>query len=698
MSEQPGGRRRFSIDLARASALQSGAHGADPHLYILDFARAATLCGASSLVLTPHPRSLTLRFDGAALDLAALATSAPLSEASTPPQQALALLRLGLSRAQQAHSMRHLTIESGAGAARSRLMLSPGQPPVHVAAPSSPRDTRIILQQRAIPSPRAAWRAYQGQSPEAQHLRERCAWHSAQVIIHEEVITARIPTDAHAHTRWERDDSHARAWLWLDDGPSQWIITQLGVCIGHITAPLPYGRVCVVMECPTLRVDLSGAALVEDEVWWRCHDEVLLPATHELLWESLSDVRDDPRMPHAAWAQSLAIEVMREAGAARTRGRPLSAPTLALCALFEALPLWRVADATPGQRYDEAPRVSLRQAGVGLTHERAARVSHLRFPQARLDDGAHALLDEPPGALDWLATYLGKPHDDVTDALATRERARVNAARWEARPPLDGDAMRTMRACLTARLDATLLEVGTDARVAMHAGPGALMIARDRRLLRLDPLPDWPLGRQLLSCDGPLEVNARFDDVERASAQWGEVAQALMTLALRSWVQVAAQGALELDHAHDVLVALLTGALARDMARALGATPPHLASAHPLWGLHAQARCGALTLDDACVALGPLAQAPVIRLSDDERVSLGSLRGEARSGEPRYHASPLLNLLGVSPGLTPAARPPDTAPTTISMGDAFAQARAATQAPALYHLITRVMRSLDTSE
>ena len=290
MSDQRGGSGQFTIDLERARALLASAHGADPHLYILDLARAATLCGAKHLVLTPRDCSLTLRFDGVALDAREPTAEAPQA------QRALAQLSLGLARAQQAHPRRHSTIERVAG------------------------DTRVTLQWRAIPSPRAAWRAYRGQSPEAQRLRECCAWHSAQVLIHEEVINAPIPTDAHTHTRWERGDAHARAWLWLDEAPSQWIITQLGVRIGHITRALPYGRVCVVMECPSLRVDLSGAALVEDEVWWRCHDEVLLPATHQLLWDSLSAARDDPSITRAPWARALAIEVMRDAGAARTRG------------------------------------------------------------------------------------------------------------------------------------------------------------------------------------------------------------------------------------------------------------------------------------------------------------------------------------------------------------------------------------------
>ena len=164
-----------------------------------------------------------------------------------------------------------------------------------------------------------------GQRPELEVLRQRCRFASASILCNGEplqcpqefpqaVCTARIGSPPSLPLAWPTSmldkDSEVSAWVGLcPDSPSQLTIVMHGVSFVVAEESLPTGIQAVVYSSQ-LRKDLSHAAIVQDEAYAKCIEQVG-SLSSELLDALSTQWRRVPREQRARTSYVLEVEARR---------------------------------------------------------------------------------------------------------------------------------------------------------------------------------------------------------------------------------------------------------------------------------------------------------------------------------------------------------------------------------------------------
>ncbi len=430
------------VDEARAREKLWKFRLANPHYYVLQFVRAASLLGASRIEFEIDTDEMSCRFD-APLPGECLEDfwSRAYGERQDAIDQAVYQLALGLGSA-RALNPQTMVLETAAGDG-VRLVIGEDDDDLRTPTDEEGAWTRIYVREKFRLGHLPEFFASQfGEVEEVRALRKRCEFASLHVVANGEVVSVPLFDGDEGVVRRSSESTRVAVGLTVDlptrtcarlpdPGRFRAVVVSDSVSVGRLRG-LPHGFSGVGrLESRRLRTDLSSLAVVEDEQYQRLVRRDLYGAYHDAVRRVLKrrpDYLNDAELRH------LLGQVADWIFEGRSAGTPVAEETMRLfrhlCGL-RIIPradggrshtsVDELANVAPGETPDALPYATLAYPNIEMEAWPAVA-------RKDLDTNVFSTLQS-------VGSVLQAPPENVTATLQTEKRRRQNRARWEAQEP-----------------------------------------------------------------------------------------------------------------------------------------------------------------------------------------------------------------------------------------------------------------------
>jgi hypothetical protein len=407
---------------------------ANPYLYVLQFVRAASIAGASTIEFTIDADEMECVFDVAIpRQVVGELWTRAYGDRTEPLDHVAYQLALGLGSA-RAMRPREIRLETSAhGGATLRLTPDVEE---RIAGEYHGEGTRIYVREKfRVEHFFEFFAARAGVLEEIQVLEDYCAVSWLDIRVNGRKVS--YGSGPKSDDRHLVRNEHGRSELGLTPGNMLEIrVLKHDVMVARWAGPGHGVGAAGRVDSPHFRTDLSSLELIQDAEFQEVASQVIYGGYHGAIRQSLRD------LPASASAMELAANVLERMIQRQSDGQPVPDQTAALFREFLAHPMWPRADAVntfvsfhalTGHGRHRFPYVRKRMGHTRLEgHEMVAYLP---------DESGDVRIDPSPSsqamyrAMRAMCQLTGNSFVDLSEELRRLNQRATNEELWRSRPP-----------------------------------------------------------------------------------------------------------------------------------------------------------------------------------------------------------------------------------------------------------------------
>lgn len=513
-------RGEFQVDREKAREKMQKFQLPDPHAYVLELVKFATLLGATRIRFEIDADEMRMTCDSEALTAEDLENlyGAAFSRLKSKRQRALRHLAIGLTAA-DALSPSVVQIRSVGNDGGASFESKGGEEHIRELSAGTIH-TEIYIREKFRPGHLTEFfSSLAGSLAEHYYLRERCLYSNVDITLGTEQISSGIKSNAQFQRVIDTPHEHGLIWLLDSATPDSRVeILQNGVLIATHRFAGNGAPFHAVVESTRLTTDLTQSAFVKDEAFNSLTNVMLVRIHDQLLTDKFMS------LPISQWGSEhktvgmLAVELIKVVGRARSLEVSTHKSRLKLAEKLEQYPLLPLASsALPVRRAFETTRLGQDNlAPIAAARKQGAiYFSYERMPTIELPDKPTVFLAKKervisvgPIKVAELARYLGVKSFDVTEDLQRRSAWETNQRKWKhqqwpttLKPDIFPVQLEFVEADLTCRMG---IRTGPPL-------PSSVAWVKDGRLLSQESLGSGSFPWLSFLFVGSIEPNAWFD-------------------------------------------------------------------------------------------------------------------------------------------------------------------------------------------
>ena len=531
----------FEIDRDEAREKMQRFRLEDPHLYIIELMQAAYLLGATFVAARVEANQVTVRFDGDPLFASDFSQVYAAAFARRKTRRDLAMRHLALALgAVRGLDPSKIVIESSTIDGASRLTIMPGRADkIEEGLSLRGNATTVTVRKRfRLDRVFGVWRDSEERFPERVLLQRRCGYSNLAITLDGDRLSVGKDVSELFPSSHKFKSSTEVGFVGVRPGKGLSSITlmQFGVIVDEYHFSNPLYTVRAIIESERLNQNLTRSAFIKDAAWEEFQDIVLTQEVHralrrllepllhggglvpaELLYDEDEHAEQDWVLQmNSTWLRALALEVLRECGDMRARGRVLTGHTRALAVMIESLPMWLAADKLEGVEPWQQSFVPMSELGVGIDADAELAWASSQVREVRFEPGGRRVLlvrdYDAARPLEVIQRYTQARTVDVTEYLRRRWIRHQNISLWSWRPPYPELDFERFSTSVSAELPGS----GVTLEIAMHrAGRNVAewVVVHDHKMLCLSRLDGVPFPGMTIVWRGVFGVNELYDDV-----------------------------------------------------------------------------------------------------------------------------------------------------------------------------------------